>query len=85
MKTSTAFSSALDLAQSHDLRGLDTREQYAATLHHTTEQYLEQGGATEDAAYFLIAAARAALENKPEFSTNAALAREYLQAALELL
>lgn len=75
----------LALTVSTELRGLDTREQFAATLHLTTDQYLSQNGTPEDAAYFLIAAARSALDQKAEFSPNAVLAKEYLQAALELL
>lgn len=73
------------LAVKSELHGLDTREQFAATLHLTTEQFIAEGGTREDAAYFLIAAARAALEQKPEFSPDTLLAREYLQAGLELL
>lgn len=68
-----------------EFRGLDTREQFAATLHLTAEQFMEQGVSSEDAAYFLLSAARSTLEEKTEFSANTLLAREYLQAALELL
>jgi|GEM_PF-4519252 len=86
MNTSEA-TCVLDRVQTRetDLSGLDPREQFAATLHLTTEHYVEHGGTAEDAAYFLLAAARSALERKPDFSANTALAREYLQAALELL
>jgi predicted RNA polymerase sigma factor len=68
-----------------DFRGLDAREQFAATLHLAIDHYTKEGVPSEDSAYFLIAAARAALDNSDRFSTNTRLAREYLQAALELL
>ena len=68
-----------------EFRGLDAKEQFAATLHLATEHYGQQGVSSTDSAYFLMSAARAALQENAEFSANARLAREYLQAALELI
>ena len=85
MNTSACTTSDFALLAKTELRGLDTREQFAATLHLTAEQYIDQGVTSEDAAYFLISAARTVLDQKNEFSSNAVLAREYLIAALELL
>lgn len=85
MNTSAATGPKPELALMTELRGLDTREQFAATLHFTTEQFISQGGTPEDAAYFLISAARAVLDQESEFSPDTLLAREYLHAGLELL
>lgn len=68
-----------------EFRGLDAKEQFAATIHIAREHYTAQGVMPADTAYFLISAARAALDEKAEFSADARLAREYLQTALELL
>ncbi len=87
MNTTVVSSIAQDTActQDADLRGLDSRERFAAFLHAQTEQCISEGMSSEDAAYFLISAAQAALDQKPDFATDATLAREYLQAARELL
>lgn len=87
MKTSAHAEIASDFAPElrSEFRGLDAKEQFAATIHLATEHYTAQGVTRADSAYFLMAAARAALEEQSEFSANARLAREYLQAALELV
>lgn len=87
MKTSAISDLAPELSPGlrAEFRGLDPKEQFAATIHIATEHYTEQGVTSVDTAYFLMSAARAALQDNAEFSANARLAREYLQAALELI
>ena len=87
MKTSAIADLAPELSSvmRAEFRGLDAKEQFAATIHLASEHYQAEGVSPLDRAYFLMSAARASLEENAEYSANARLAREYLQAALELI
>lgn len=85
MKTLTRSLSSEVFCSAREFSELDAREQFAVTLHQLTEDAVANGLPREDAAYFLLSAAREALDRKEEFSSDALLAREYIQAAVESL
>ena len=83
MKTLIRPSSSEVFCSAREFSELDAREQFAVSLHHLTENAIANGVSAEDAAYFLLSAAREALDRKEEFSSDSLLAREYIQAAVE--
>ena len=70
---------------SSELRGLTAEEQFAATLHATLERFQAEGLLPGTQAYFLLSAARTALEQSETFSADQSLAGEYVYSALHLL
>lgn len=70
---------------SSELRGLTAEEQFAATLHLAIERFQAEGLQPRVEAYFLLSAARAAIDQSDRFSPTQSLAREYVDSALQLL